>query len=126
MAILQLPKEHIDLIHHSDRGTQYCCDKYVSKLNAFRINISMTENGDPLGNAIAERVNGILKTEWHYRKPPDTKLKTALGLSAIIDAYNNRRPHLSINMMTPEDAHYCQGIIPKKWKSYWKERVKET
>lgn len=63
MAITQLPKEPVELIHHSDRGIQYCCKKYVSKLNAFRIGIGMTENGDPLENAIAERVNGILKTE---------------------------------------------------------------
>ncbi len=51
------------LIHHSDRGVQYCCDEYVKQLLDKEIKISMTQNGDPLENAIAERVNGILKTE---------------------------------------------------------------
>lgn len=86
----------------------------------------MTENGDPLENTIAERVNGILKTEWLYKKALGTRWQTASGLPAIAEAYNNKRPHLSINMMTPEAAHCCQGEIPKKWKSYWKERIKET
>jgi transposase InsO family protein len=54
------------LIHHSDRGIQYCCTKYVNCLKEHKINISMTENSDPYENAIAERVNGILKTEWLY------------------------------------------------------------
>ncbi|RYX87581.1 hypothetical protein EON73_01110 [bacterium] len=60
-AITQLPNEPVNLTHHSDKAIQYCCEQYIFKLNAFKINISMTENGNPLENMIAERVNGILK-----------------------------------------------------------------
>ena len=64
MALTNNP-DRIGLIHHSDRGVQYCCNEYVKMLSAKnKIKISMTENGDPLENAIAERVNGILKQEW--------------------------------------------------------------
>ncbi|PRD54594.1 hypothetical protein C5749_14210 [Sphingobacterium gobiense] len=52
------------LIHHSDRGVQYCCQQYIQTLESFGIRISMTENSDPYENAIAERINGILKTEF--------------------------------------------------------------
>ncbi len=122
MALSQLPANKATaLIHHSDRGIQYCCDKYISKLRSFNINISMTENSDPLENAIAERVNGILKTEWLNRSVLSTKYETALKLSGIIEAYNTKRPHLSINMMTPEVAHTSEGELPRRWKNYWKE-----
>ena len=66
MAISQLPANCTEIIHHSDRGIQYCSLKYVKILEDHGIKISMTENGDPYENAIAERVNGILKTEWLY------------------------------------------------------------
>src|SRR5690606_5925153 len=64
MAISQLPADNMELIHHSDRGIQYCSFKYVGHLQKHNIKISMTENGNPYENAIAERVNGILKSEW--------------------------------------------------------------
>lgn len=125
MAFSQLPADKADeLIHHSDRGVQYCCDKYVSKLKSREIKISMTENGDPLENPIAERVNGILKSEWLNRLAPESKKETAARFPGIIDAYNTRRPHLSIDMLTPEAAHNTNGIIPRQWKNYWKERQK--
>ena len=123
MALSQLPEDNgINLIHHSDRGIQYCCDKYISKLRSSSVNISMTENGDPLENAVAERVNGTLKTEWLNRTKPGSKYETALRLSDIINAYNTKRPHLSINMLTPEAAHATEGILPRQWKNYWKEK----
>ena len=55
------------LIHHSDRGCQYCSNEYVSELRKHHVSISMTQSGDPLENAIAERANGILKVEWLYK-----------------------------------------------------------
>jgi len=123
MALSGLPDSTAsDLIHHSDRGVQYCCDKYIAKLRFFKINISMTENGDPLENAIAERINGTLKTEWLNRSPLGTKSETAIRLSGIIDTYNTKRPHLSINMLTPEAAHSCEGELPRQWKNYWREK----
>ncbi|WP_220446350.1 integrase core domain-containing protein, partial [Parabacteroides distasonis] len=61
------------LIHHSDRGVQYCCNQYIDRLQAIKATISMTEDYKPTDNAIAERVNGIIKQEWLYRmkRPPD-------------------------------------------------------
>lgn len=82
----------------------------------------MTQSGDPLENAVAERINGILKTEWLYH----TKLKDLAHakdyLNQIISYYNEQRPHLSINMLTPNQAHAMKGKIEKKWKNYYKPR----
>ena len=82
------------LIHHSDRGVQYCCNQYIDRLQAIKATISMTEDYKPTDNAIAERVNGIIKQEWLYRmkRPPDVVVARDL-LGRIIDFYNNRRPH---------------------------------
>ena len=79
----------------------------------------MTEKGDPLENAIAERVNGILKTEWIYDMNPEQVTKTRI--KKIIDTYNSKRPHQSIDMMTPNEAHKVQGTLKKHWKNYYKK-----
>ncbi|RYE25473.1 MAG: IS3 family transposase [Sphingobacteriaceae bacterium] len=122
MALMQLPERcPSDLIHHSDRGIQYCCDKYISRLKANGIHISMTENGDPLENAIAERVNGILKSEWLNKRMPETKWETAPMLAEIIQAYNYKRPHMSIDMLTPAAAHLLEGEFSRTWKTYYQK-----
>jgi transposase InsO family protein len=72
MALSSLKGKHSELIHHSDRGSQYCCSVYVNQFQGREIQISMTESGDPCENAIAERINGILKTEWIYVCKPDS------------------------------------------------------
>ena len=109
------------LIHHSDRGIQYCSNNYVKLLQDYNVEISMTENSDPRENALAERINGILKEE--YIEP--LKRKGNLGLSDIIDTaiyrYNQLRPHLSCNMMTPSDTHTMKGEIKKRWKNYYRK-----
>lgn len=92
------------LIHHSDRGIQYCCLEYVSLLKENNIQISMTQSGDPLENAIAERVNGILKEELltdHY----PTLAIAKKGIAKAIEIYNSLRPHSSCDMLTPQQAH---------------------
>ena len=108
------------LIHHSDRGCQYCCDKYVKLLEDNRILISMTESGNPRENAIAERVNGILKTEWlndeHFIGMFDARRRIA----EVIDIYNNKRPHTSLNYSTPREAHKMHGEQVRRWKNYYK------
>jgi putative transposase len=109
------------LIHHSDRGSQYCSDSYVSLLSAAGIHISMTQSGDPRDNAIAERVNGILKQELLEEVYPTVKLARGSALSAI-DTYNRLRPHSSVNMMTPEKAHTQTGPIKRRWRSVFKRR----
>lgn len=122
MALKQVPKGTEGLIHHSDRGVQYCCNDYVKILNKNNVKISMTENGDPRENAIAERVNGIVKTEW-LNQMKLVSLEQAIGeLKRIISIYNCNRPHASLDMKTPENAHKQIGELKRRWKTYYKTR----
>jgi putative transposase len=121
MALLNNP-EHEDLIHHSDRGVQYCCDEYVSLLLKSNIKISMTENGDPLENAIAERVNGILKQELLKDVYPDFH-QAQKDIQIACSTYNYLRPHGSINNLKPIDAHQMQGLLKRRWKNYYRKRT---
>ena len=107
------------LIHHSDRGCQYCSAAYVDVLKQHGISISMTQSGDPLENAIAERANGILKTEWLYKMTIATRAECKAVLERIICFYNTRRPHMSIGMQTPEAAHSQSGEQRRCWKNYY-------
>jgi putative transposase len=120
MALKQLPKGNEGLIHHSDRGVQYCCNDYVKALKKKHIQISMTENGDPRENAIAERVNGILKDEWLNQMMLKSAEHAIIELKRIIMIYNNYRPHSSLDMKTPEFAHSQSGEFKKRWKTYYK------
>lgn len=95
-------KDLSGLIHHSDRGSQYCSNAYVDLLKSVNASISMTEDYKPTDNAIAERVNGIIKQEWLYRMKRPGDLDDACRIIRdIVDFYNNRRPHMSNAMMTP-------------------------
>lgn len=114
-----------DLTHHSDRGLQYCSNDYVSLLMDNKIQISMTQSGDPLENALAERVNGILKDE--LLEVCYSNLQKAQSEVAIaINIYNNQRPHSSIDMLTPAEAHLKTGKLKKRWKSYYHTKQKEV
>lgn len=108
------------LIHHSDRGCQYCCEKYVKLLQDNEIEISMTQDGDPRDNAIAERVNGILKTEWLYDDHFVGFEDAYKRVAEVINIYNNKRPHLSLNYKTPAEAHLETGEQVRVWKNYYK------
>ena len=121
-AIRQLPKGVVAIYHHSDRGIQYCSSKYVKLLKGRKIKISMTENGDPLENAIAERVNGILKTEWIYGQEVMQSDRVRTQIRRIVKIYNNNRPHLSIEMLTPSEAHEKSGKLDRKWKNYYNKK----
>ena len=112
------------LIHHSDRGVQYCCDDYVKMLEHCSISISMTEKGDPYENAIAERVNGILKGEFFLEKTFATIDQALEEVVTAITAYNQQRPHASCDYLTPALAHEQNGILRKRWKA--KKYVKTT
>lgn len=105
------------LIHHSDRGIQYCCADYVQMLEHFSIDISMTEKGDPYENAIAERVNGILKGEFALGNTFANVEQATAATDKAIDAYNHQRPHASCDYLTPAAAHVQSGILRKRWKS---------
>lgn len=116
MAIKDNP-ERESLIHHSDRGTQYYSLAYM-KLLGRKIRVSMTEKGDPLENAIAERVNGILKQE--LLEGPFLDFRDACEhLDKAVNVYNNQRPHMSIDMLTPAEAHTRSGPLKRHWKSYF-------
>ena len=105
-----------DLIHHSDRGLQYCSSGYINILIKNSIKISMTENGDPYENAIAERINGILKYEFLIIDGFRNHLEAIEVIKQSVGIYNNERPHLSCEMLTPNQTHLQQEIVIKKWK----------
>ena len=105
------------LVHHSDRGIQYCCDPYVALLQQHHIRISMTQSGSPYDNAIAERINGILKTELGLNKTFKNYREAISPLAQSIHAYNNLRPHMSCDYLTPAQAHKKNGKLVKRWKT---------
>jgi len=109
----------IPRIHHSDRGTQYCCADYTDELFKNQITVSMTESGDPLENAVAERVNGIIKTEYLSFYKPKTIAQAKKMLRRAVELYNQDRPHLSIEYNTPEFVHASAIETKRIWKSYY-------
>ncbi len=104
------------LIHHSDRGIQYCCSEYVRMIEHFGIQLSMTEKGDPYENAIAERVNGILKHEHGLKETFATDMEAKDAVDDAVKKYNDIRIHDSCNRLTPMMAHEQTGILKKLWK----------
>lgn len=124
-ALRQVIQQTIDLegeeallrtIHHSDRGIQYCCDAYIHQLQAHRISISMTEDSNPTDNALAERVNGIIKAECvNHASPFSTIQEARRTIEKYIHFYNHRRPHMSIGYQTPAQAHQQTGQQHKRW-----------
>ncbi len=107
------------LIHHSDRGIQYCCNLYVEELQKHNIQISMTEDYKPTDNGIAERVNGIIKGESLYRleRRFETYENAWEQIRRFLDFYNCKRPHYSIGMQTPNAVHEQTGEQKKMWKN---------
>lgn len=124
MAIKGRKSDH-PLLHHSDRGSQYCSSAYIKLLNSHNIGISMTQSGDPRDNAIAERVNGILKQELLKEVYASFK-QASQAISTAIDTYNHHRPHSSVDMLTPEQAHSQTGEIRRRWKNYYKAAEREV
>lgn len=106
------------LIHHSDRGIQYCSADYVVMLHQHCVAISMTQNGSPYDNALAERVNGIVKNEFFPKRVYQNHKEAVKAISKIVEMYNGKRPHASLDYFTPEQAHLLSGEIRKRWRSY--------
>lgn len=125
MAISSLEKVEEGLIHHSDRGAQYCCSEYVLLLGDNNIDISMTENGDPLENAVAERMNGILKEEYLECYQVDTIEQAKVLLDSVIKLYNEERPHNSIGNLNPTQVHESNMKTEKSWKNYYKTKERK-
>ena len=113
-----------DLIHHSDRGVQYASYEYTGILKKNGIKISMTECGDPKDNAVAERVNGIIKNELLMGMAFFSIEEVRSALKVAIDFYNNERPHMSLDWRTPAEAALCTGELEKKWVSYRENAIK--
>lgn len=113
------------LIHHSDRGTQYCSKAYTELLKRKGINISMTQSGNPRDNAIAERVNGILKMEFLYRRF-DNINQAYNAVKSAIEIYNTIRIHSSLDMLTPDKAHQTTGPLKRRWRNYYPVREMEV
>jgi transposase InsO family protein len=132
MALSELGKcsaTSAELIHHSDRGVQYCSSSYVNTLKNNHIKISMTQNGDPLENAIAERINGIIKNEYLYDYQCRNIEEGRKRLAQVVYLYNKERPHNSIGNLTPESVHnkyleISNEKIKRLWKNYyWKNNI---
>jgi putative transposase len=85
----------------------------------------MTENGDPYENALAERVNGIIKSEFNLYSSQVSFEETSLKIAQSIQAYNNLRPHSSCDFLTPEQAHLKTGELKKRWKKR-KPKIRES
>ena len=113
-----------NLIHHSDRGVQYASIRYTEQLKAKGIKISMTESGNPKDNAIAERINGIIKNEMLKGMEFENITQVKKAVAVAISFYNNERPHMSLNMMTPIEAGKFTGPLEKKWISYRDQYLK--
>ena len=105
------------LIHHSDRGLQYCSNEYQKLLEKHHISCSMTQNSDPYENAVAERINGILKQEFDIDKyDVETKLRRQI-VNESIEIYNEIRPHFSNHYLTPNQMHEQSVLKMKTYKT---------
>lgn len=104
MALRSLPAG-VRPIHHSDKGTQYCCHAYVERLQEAGLGISMTETNHCAENALAERMNGILKSEYGLGGKFKTKRSVRLAVDQAVDLYNTRRPHTALQFRVPAAVH---------------------
>jgi transposase InsO family protein len=105
-----------ELIHHSDRGVQYCCNEYIALLKGHKIAVSMTEQGDPYENALAERMNRTIKEEMLLNRGFADYTSAKAAVERAIGNYNTLRPHGSCNYYTPEQAHQMEGELGRKWR----------
>jgi len=122
IAITERQHPERPLMHHSDRGSQYCSEDYTTMLKQNMIAISMTENGDPLENPLAERMNRTFKDVFAIDENFPTFDKAKTQIDRAVKYYNERLPHTSIDLLTPIIAHQKTGKLNKQWKNYWREK----
>ena len=115
MALKRRVYQNKGILHHSDRGLQYCSRIYIDELRRNNCQISMTQDGSPYDNAVAERINGILKDEFYCDEKFDSFEQAKKHIEQSIVIYNTKRPHLSCSMLTPAQMHQ-QNFLPVK---YW-------
>lgn len=113
MAVDQKPDPLKVTIHHSDRGMQYCSKEYAIQTEQNNIRLSMTENGDPYENALAERMNRTVKEEFGIDKTIKSRSQAKNLVEEAIFLYNNKRPHLALKMKTPEEVYQTKSRLPE-------------
>ena len=123
MALKNRSFTHPNIIHHSDRGIQYCCPDYSNFATNAGMILSTTQQYDPYENAVAERVNGILKYELGMGHTMPSLKVAKMMIKEAVHIYNNERPHLSLNFQKPAIAHIEQKHT---YKSYRKTKLKAT
>ena len=116
-AVKHRKDRNLSLIHHSDRGLQYCANEYQKLLNKSKIKCSMTQNSDPYENAVAERINGILKQEFNIDKYNQSLPVMKQIIKEVVEIYNNKRPHYSNFMLTPNQMHVQNQIKMRTYKT---------
>lgn len=117
LAVKQRKNKDLVLIHHSDRGLQYCANEYQKLLSKNRIKPSMTQNSDPYENAVAERINGILKQEFSIDKyNKDLPIMKQI-IKETVAIYNEKRPHYSNHMLTPNQMHQQNELKMRTYKT---------
>lgn len=115
MMAIEGRKRRCELIHHSDRGVQYCSGKYVEILAKNDIKPSMTQNGSPYENALAERSNGFIKVEFECDVIFENFEAAYQKIEMSIHNYNTEYPHGSLDFLTPEEAELKEGPLKKRW-----------
>lgn len=126
MAINEATTPLEGLIHHSDRGTQYCSSLYVNLLESHGISISMSDKGAALDNSKAERMNGILKEEYLHNYEVGSLSDAQSLAEEMIKRYNEERPHGSISYMFPSVLHAQNQVTERLWKNYYPKKEHRT
>jgi transposase InsO family protein len=126
MALRQREDETLPLIHHSDRGIQYCADLYQQVLYKNDVQCSMTQDSDPYENAVAERINGILKQEFMIDQVGKELDVIRQVVKESIQIYNQQRPHYSNHLLTPNQMHAQNKIKMKTYKTKNSSNPKAT
>jgi putative transposase len=103
-------------IHHSDRGLQYCSPVYTTHVQDNKYEISMTQDGSPYDNAVAERINGILKDEFGLGEKMKNLEEVKARLQRAVEIYNDKRPHFSCHLLTPNQMHQQQKLKIVTWR----------
>lgn len=119
MALKNTIYQHESIIHHSDRGIQYCCPDYTDFTAMNNFKMSTTQKYDPYENAVAERINGILKYEFGLRRTLPSLAIARLMIKEAVDIYNSKRLHWSLDLQTPDQVH--ENYNKQKYKSYKKK-----
>ena len=124
MALKNCMYNRESIIHHSDRGIQYCCPMYANYAQSKGFKMSTTEKYDPYENAVAERINGILKYEFGMNKIISNLEVAQKMMSQAVRIYNEKRRHYSLKMQTPNFAHVNQRHDYVSYKRGLDERIK--